>query len=67
MTGRKKGKTVSDIGIVSTQIRIPAEMNNYMQQESDRIGIAKNAFLLILLEQGRKLWEADVTHLFQVK
>ena len=58
---------MSDIGIVSTQIRIPAEMNNYMQQESNRIGIAKNAFLLILLEQGRKLWEADVTHLFQVK
>ena len=46
---------------VSTQIRIPAQMHDYIKQESDRIGIAQNAFLIILLEQGKKLWEADVT------
>lgn len=46
---------------VSTQIRIPAQMHEYIKQESDRIGIAQNAFLVILLEQGKKLWEADVS------
>lgn len=56
-----------DKRIVSTQIRLPAEIHEYIKQEADRMGIAQNAFLVILLEQGRKLWEADVTHLREVK
>ena len=56
-----------DKRIVSTQIRLPAGIYRYIEQEADRMGIAKNAFLIILLEQGRKLWEADVTHLREVK
>lgn len=47
--------------IVSTQIRLPEEMHKYIKQEAERIGIAQNAFLIILLEQGKKLWESDVT------
>ena len=31
------------------------------------MGISQNAFLVILLEQGRRLWDADVTHLREVK
>lgn len=53
--------------IISTQIRLPAEIHNYIKQEADRLGIAQNAFLIILLEQGRKLWEADVSHCLEVK
>lgn len=53
--------------IMSTQIRLPAEIHNYIKQEADRLGIAQNAFLIILLEQGRKLWEADVSHCLEVK
>lgn len=50
--------------IISTQIRLPAEIYSYIEQEASRMGIAKNAFLIILLEQGKKLWEADIiTHL----
>ncbi len=49
-------------GVVSTQIRLPAEMHEYIKREADRMGIAQNAFLIILLEQGRKLWEAKITH-----
>lgn len=45
--------------IVSTQIRLPAGIHEYIKQESDRMGIAQNAFLVVLLEQGKKLWEAD--------
>lgn len=47
--------------IVSTQVRLPADIYEYIEQEAERMGIAKNAFLIILLEQGRKLWKADFT------
>lgn len=53
--------------IISTQIRLPAGIHEYIRQEADRMGIAQNAFLVVLLEQGKRLWEADVTHLREVK
>ena len=46
--------------IISTQIRLPTEIHDYIKQEANRMGIAQNTFLIILLEQGRKLWESDV-------
>ena len=46
---------------VSTQIRLPEGIHNYVKQEADRMGIAMNAFLVILLEQGKRLWEADIS------
>ena len=52
---------------VPTQIRLPANMHNYIKQEAARMGIAQNAFIVVLLEQGKKLWEADVTHLQNTK
>ena len=52
---------------ISTQIRLPAEIHMYIRQEAERMGIAQNAFLVILLEQGRKMWEADVIHHVEVK
>ena len=53
--------------IISTQIRLPAEVHEDIKQEADRMGIAQNAFLIILLEQGKKLWEANITYLREVK
>lgn len=53
--------------IISTQIRLPAGIHEYIKQEADRMGIAQNAFLIILLEEGKKLWEADVTYLREEK
>jgi hypothetical protein len=47
--------------IVTTQVRLPAGIHEFIQQEAARVGIAQNAFLVILLEQGKKLWQADVT------
>lgn len=47
--------------IISTQVRLPTDIYEYIEQEAERMGIAKNAFLIILLEQGRKLWKADFT------
>ena len=48
--------------IISTLIRLPAEIHEYIKQEADRMGIARNAFLITLLYQGKKLWEAVATH-----
>ena len=44
--------------IVPTQLRLSAEMHLYIKKESDRLGISQNAFITILLEQGKKIWEA---------
>ena len=46
--------------IVSTQIRLPEGIYEYIKQEASRMGIAQNAFLILLLEQGKKLWESGV-------
>ena len=46
---------------VSTQVRLPDDIHTYIQRESDRLGISQNAFLVILLDRGRKVWEADVS------
>lgn len=46
--------------MVSTQVRLPSEMHEYIQREADRLGISQNAFLVVLLEHGKKLWEADI-------
>ena len=42
-------------------------MHEYIKQESSRMGIAQNAFLVILLEQGKKLWDAQVNLHLEVK
>lgn len=57
----KKTERVNTVNkVVATQIRLPAAMHEYIKQEANRMGIAQNAFLVILLEQGKRLWEADV-------
>lgn len=53
--------------VISTQMRLPAGIHKYIKQEAERIGVSQNAFLVILLEHGRKLWEAEVTHCREVK
>jgi len=47
--------------ITSTQVRLSEEIHSYIQQEAGRLGIAQNAFLLVLLDRGRKLWEEEVS------
>ncbi len=57
---------MNDKNIISTQIRLSSEMYSFIKQEAERIGISQNAFTMVLLEQGRKLWDAEVTHLQKV-
>lgn len=53
--------------IISTQVRLPAEIHSYIKQEAERLGVAQNAFLLVLLDRGRKLWEAEINQRAQVQ
>lgn len=42
-------------------------MHDYIQKEAARMGIAQNAFLVVLLEQGKMLWEAKANLLLEVQ
>lgn len=53
--------------LVSTQIRLPADVHEYIKQESAQMGISQNAFLIILLQQGKRLWEAKIHLSLEVK
>ena len=47
--------------IISTQIRLPVEIHEYIRQEAGRLAIPQNTFLVVLPEQGKKLWESDIS------
>lgn len=46
---------------VATQIRLPAELFDYIRGESKRTGVSQNAVMLFLMDMGRKLLEAPIT------
>ena len=46
--------------IISSQVRLPSDLHGFIQAEAARLGIAQNAFLIVLLEQGRWVWEAKL-------
>lgn len=37
-----------------TTIRLPVELKELLQQEAERLGISFNAYILILIEKGRR-------------
>lgn len=53
--------------LVSTQIRLPSGIHEYIKKEASRMGISQNAFLVVLLDQGKKLWEAKPNLQVEVK
>lgn len=46
---------------VNSQIRIPFGLYQYIQAESDRMGVSQNAVMLMLMDMGRSLKEAPIT------
>lgn len=50
-----------DTETVTTQVRIPKELYSYIENESNRLGIAKNSILISLLDKGIKKEKAEVT------
>jgi len=53
--------------IVATQARLPADMHEFLKREADKLGVAQNAFMIFMIAQGRKMWEADITHHLNLK
>lgn len=53
--------------IVSTQVRLPEDIHGFIKTEAEKLGIAQNAFLVILLDRGKRLWEAEVNLQLQAK
>ena len=47
--------------MVATQIRLPAELFDYIREESKRTGVSMNGVMLFLMDMGRKLMEAPIT------
>ena len=43
-----------------TTLRLPLELAKHVKIKADSIGVSTNAFLLILIDQGLKLYECDV-------
>lgn len=68
-TAREVREVMKGIGneVISTQIRLPADIHKYIRQEADKMGIAQNAFLIMLLYQGKRMWEADIIHQVEAK
>lgn len=45
----------------STQIRLPSELTEYIQNEAARLGVSQNAIMIMLMDMGRKVWDASIT------
>lgn len=43
--------------ITVTQIRLPAGMHGFIQQEAERTGISQNALMLMLMELGKRVYD----------
>ena len=52
--------------IVPMQIRLPANLHEYAKEEAAKMGIPLNSFLVVLMTQGKKLWEAKIETTVQV-
>lgn len=48
-------------GAVS-QIRLPAEMYDFIQQEAVRAGISQNALMILLMELGKRVYDNPIIH-----
>lgn len=46
---------------LTTQIRLPADLFDYIRSEANRTGVSQNGIMLILMDIGRKLAEAPIT------
>jgi hypothetical protein len=42
---------------INTQIRIPPDLYGYVQSNSERLCVSQNAFMMILMDLGRKAYE----------
>lgn len=44
---------------VASSIRLPEQRNNYIREKAHEIGISQNAFMVMLIDLGIKLYESN--------
>lgn len=44
---------------ISTSLRLPEGKNEYIKKKANEIGISQNAFIMVLIDLGIKLYECD--------
>ena len=44
---------------ISTSLRLPEEKNDYIKKKASERGISQNAFIMVLIDLGIKLYECD--------
>ena len=42
--------------VITSQIRLPAGIHAFIQQEAERTGISQNALMLMLMELGKRVY-----------
>ncbi len=45
---------------IATSLRIPESRNEYIKEKANEIGISQNAFIMMLIDLGIKLYEGKV-------
>lgn len=60
LSGQKGEKSMETKEVIATQVRLPSTLHEYIKNEATRLGIAQNALLVVLLDLGRRAWEADI-------
>jgi predicted HicB family RNase H-like nuclease len=44
-----------------TQLRIAPSVHEYISRKADELGVSRNAMICVLIDLGRRVYEADVT------
>jgi hypothetical protein len=45
---------------VITQTRMPQDLHDYVRDNAERLGVSQNAFMMILMDLGRKVYESNI-------
>lgn len=45
---------------IVTSIRLPEQRNDYIREKANEIGVSQNAFMVMLIDLGIKLYESNI-------
>lgn len=58
---QKEKPPVREQELIVSTIRLPEEKASYIKEKSTEIGISQNAFMMVLIDLGIRLYESQVT------
>ena len=50
--------------MVVTSLRLTEERNNYVKEKANEMGISQNAFIMVLIDLGIKVYESKINFEF---